>query len=152
MGQRSGLVAADNLGAAQRLHRRQPADDGVSLGHVGHANRQHDGDNGGKAFGDGRHRKADRHHEEVNHGVEGQLSGAQHRKAEDDHADAKHKEGENLAELAELSLKGRLPASGLGQHAGNLAHFGVHSGAGHNGTAVAVDHGAAQIDHVFAVA
>ena len=49
------------------------ADDGVALGHVGHADGEHDGDHGGQTLGNGRHGQGDGDHE----GVEKVTSGGQ---------------------------------------------------------------------------
>ena len=58
LSQRPRLVRADHRGAAQGLHRRQPADQGVAFGHPADAQRQGDGHDRGQALGDGRHREA----------------------------------------------------------------------------------------------
>ena len=57
LGQGAGLIRADDLGTAQRLHSGQAADNGAALGHIGNADAQHHCHHGGKALGDGGHRQ-----------------------------------------------------------------------------------------------
>ena len=47
-----------------------------------------------------------------------------------------------------------MPSTSLGggQSVGDLAHLGVHAGGGDDGGTAAVDHGAAHVDHILAVA
>ena len=152
LGQGAGLIRADDLGAAQGLHRGQAADDGVSLGHVGDADGQHHRDHGGKALGYGRHGQGHSHHEGIQYQFKVQSAGPQKLNAENHKADAQHQPGEHLGQLAQLDLQGGLALLGLGQSPGDLAHLGVHAGGGDDGGAAAVDHGAAHVDHVFPVA
>ena len=49
-------------------------------------------------------------------------------------------------------MQRRLSVLSLGQSAGDLSHLRVHAGGGDDGSAAAVDHSAAHIDHVFPVA
>ena len=57
LGQSAGLIRADDLGTAQRLHGGQAADNGAALGHIGNADAQHHCHHGGKALGNGGHRQ-----------------------------------------------------------------------------------------------
>jgi len=119
-GQGSRLVRADDGGAAQGLHRRQAADDGVLLGHAAGAQGQAGGDDGGKTLGDGGY--GQRHSDlEVVDGpadpgasVDGVAKVAD---VDDPHGDAD--EGDDLgqlrAELIQLLLQGRLLLLG-GRH------------------------------------
>ena len=152
LGQGAGLVGADHLRAAQRLHRRQAADDRVVLAHVGHADGQHHRHHRGQTLGNGGHRQRDGHHEGAQHGVQGELAGHYQIKNEDEHADGQHQLAHGLAQLAELALQRRLLLLRLRQHAGDLAHLGVHAGGGDDGLAAAIDHGAAHVAHVPPVA
>ena len=152
LGQGAGLVRADNLRAAQRFDSGQPADDCVALGHIGHADRKHDGDNGGQAFGDGGDSQRNRDHEGRDNRIQAELAGGEHVKRKDEDADHDDKLGQGLAKVAELALQRGLLFFGGGQDAGDLAHLGVHAGAGHNHAAAAVHNGRAHIGHVLAVA
>ena len=51
LGQRAGLVGADDRGAAERLDRGQAADQRVALDHPLHAERERDGDHGRQRLG-----------------------------------------------------------------------------------------------------
>ena len=152
LGQGAGLVRADDLGAAQGLHGGELADDGVALGHVGHADGQHDGHHRGQALGDGGHSQAHGHHEGADDGVDVEPARPQQAEGEDEHADAQHQDAEDSAELAQLPLQGGLPLLRLGQGVGDLAHLGGHAGLAHHGPAAAVDHGGAHVEHTVAVA
>jgi len=50
LGQRSGLVTADNRGAAQRFHRGQVFNQRMSLAHPGDRHRKRKGDGGKQPF------------------------------------------------------------------------------------------------------
>jgi hypothetical protein len=60
----AGLVRADDGGAAQGLHRGEPADEDVPAGHALDADGQGDGDHGGQPLGHRRHRQRDGRHED----------------------------------------------------------------------------------------
>ena len=150
--QRTGLVRADDLCAAQRLHSRKAADDGIALGHVRYADGEYDGNDGGKALGDGRDGKTDRYHERTDDDVEVEIARLDKAEGEDEYADAEHQPAQDLTELRQLFLQRSLSLFGLRQRACDLAHLGVHTGARDEDTSAAVYYGAAHIGHVFAVA
>ena len=150
--QRAGLVRADDLCAAERLHSGQPADDGVAARHVRHADGEHDRDDGRKALRDGRYRKGDGHHERIHDHIGGQIARSQQLHAEDHDADAQHEPGEDFRELRELDLQRRLPVLRLRQRVRDLAHLRLHAGGGDDGASTAIYHRAAHVDHVFPVA
>ena len=152
LGQGAGLIRADDLGAAQGLHRGQAADDGAALGHIGDADAQHHGDHGGKAFRDGGHRQRHGDHEGVQHHVQGERTGTQQLHTEDQHADHQHQLGEDAGQLGQLDLQGSLALLGVGQRVGDLAHLGIHTCLGHHHAAAAIHHGGAHVDHVLPVA
>ena len=87
----------------------------------------------------------------MHHGVKA-AAVAQQLHRENDRADAEHHPGEDLRELRQLDLERRLPLRGVGQRVRDLAHLGVHAGGRHDKAAAAVDHRAAHVDHVLAVA
>ena len=61
----AGLVRADGLRAAKGLDGRKLADDRLALGHLGHAERKHDGHDGDQALGDGGDGERDGDHKGV---------------------------------------------------------------------------------------
>ena len=156
LGKGTGLVGADGLRAAKGLDGRKLADDRLALGHLGHAERKHDGHDGDQALGDGGDGKRDGDHkgveqgsrvgEDVAHAVTDDVD------AKDDDADDDNHNGKDAAELGELHLQRRELFLGLGQGASNLAHLGVHAGADHDGATTAVHNGGTHIAHVLAVA
>ena len=156
LGEGTGLVGADGLRAAKGLDGRELADNRLTLGHLGHAERQHDGHDGNQALGDGGDGKRDSDHkgveqrgrigENVAHAVADDVD------AKDDDADDDNHDGEDAAELGELHLQRCELFLGLGQGAGDLAHLGVHTGADHDGATAAVYHGGTHVAHVLAVA
>ena len=64
-GQRAGLVGADDRRAAQRLDRRQPADEHVARRHALHADGQRDRDDRRQPLGHGGDRERHRRHEHL---------------------------------------------------------------------------------------
>jgi hypothetical protein len=65
LGERAGLVGADDRRAAERLDGRQPAHDRVAAGHPADAEREGDREDDRQALGDRGHRERDGHHEHV---------------------------------------------------------------------------------------
>ncbi len=63
-GQRAGLVGVDRQGEPQRFDRRQVLDDGLLLGQLEAAHREHHLDDGRQGFRDGRDGEGDRTDEE----------------------------------------------------------------------------------------
>ena len=151
LGQSTGLVGADDLRAAQRLHGGEPPDDGVALTHVGHADAQYHRHHGGQTLRDGGHGQRHGHHERLQNGGEGVVAHHHQIKDEDEHADAQHQLAERLAQLGQLPLEGRLLLLRLGQYMGDLAHLRVHTGGGDDRLTTAIDHGAAHVAHIFPV-
>ena len=152
LGQGAGLVRADDLGAAQRFDGGQFADDRIALGHIGHADGKHHRDHGRQTLGDGGHSQGDSHHEGGQHGIQIKPPGGDQVEHKNEHADAQHQLGQGLAQLVQLFLQRGLLLLGSGQRARDLAHLGIHAGAGDQRLAAAIDHRGAHITHVFAVA
>ena len=94
--ERAGLIRADDLRAAKRFHRRQPADDRVAAGHIRNADGEHDRDDRRKALRDGGHGERDRNHKGIEDNVKAEAARAQKLHRENDDADAKHKPCEDL--------------------------------------------------------
>ncbi|EXI65152.1 MAG: hypothetical protein AW08_03424 [Candidatus Accumulibacter adjunctus] len=141
-GERAGLVRADHRRAAQRLHRRQPLDDGVALGHAVHAQRQGDRHHRRQSFGNGRHGERDGGHRGAQESV-----AARDAEDQDQRDDAAGDRSQPFAEPVELHLQGRRGLGGVGQHAGDPAHFGAHAGSGDDRLQAAVRHDGVHEDH-----
>ena len=152
LGEGAGFIRADDLGAAQGLHRRQAADHRAALAHIGDADGQHHRHHRGQALGYGGHGQGHGHHEGLENGLQGVVALHQQVKNEDEHADGQHQVGQGLAQLGELALEGRLLLLRPGQDAGDLAHLGIHARGGDDGAATAIDHGGAHVAHVLPVA
>ena len=152
LGERTGLVRAYDLGAAEGLDGGQAADYSVAPGHVGDAYREHDRDDGREPLGYGGDGQRDGDHEAVEHDVEVEPAGAQYLHREYDDADSEHEPGQYPGELAELYLQRGLPLLGAGEGVGYLAHLGVHAGGGYDGAAASVGDRGAHVAHILAVA
>ena len=150
LGQGSGLVGADHLCAAQRLHRREPADHCTLTAHPGHPHRKHDGHHCGQPLRHRRYRQTYRHQKGVQNG--GQIHAAVSPQAEPEqkHANGQHQRTQGPAQARQRLLQRCLALCGLRQRPGNAAHLGVHSGGGDQKLAPAIPHGAAQIGHAAA--
>ena len=125
------------------------------MAHLCNANGKHDGDDGGKTLGDGRHGKRYRHHERVEHQAdvtkEGKAAVLDHANQNDDRRYPHNKECQDTRKLSELNLQRRLFVLGLGQRVRNLAHLGIHAGAHDHGPAATVHDDRAHVAHVLAV-
>ncbi len=144
--QRAGFVGADDGGAAQRLHRRQAADDGVALGHARHANGQRDRQHHRQPFGDHRHRQRHRRQEQVDPRLtvpQADQKG-ERRQAQDG-------DQQQPAETGDLARQRRGQQLGAGDQLGDAADLGVLAGGGDHATAAAIDHQGAGISHVDAL-
>ena len=150
--QRARFIRAYHLCAAQRLHSRKAADDGVALGHVGDANGKHHRHHRGQPLRNGGHSQADGHHEGGQHHVKVEIARANQAERKHKHADAQHQPGKHAAKLRKLFLQRRLAVLGVFQGGGNFAHLGVHARLRHHGLPAAVHHGRAHIHHVAPVA
>ena len=150
--ERTGLIRADDLRAAERLHGREPADDRAAAAHVRHADRQHDRHNCGQPLRDRRDREADSDEECVEHDTAVDGPGAQHADHEHHHADAQHEPRQDAAQLRQAQLQGRLILLCLRKRIGDVAHLRLHAGLCDDGAAASVDDAAAEIEHVAAVA
>ena len=151
MRQGTGLVGADHLCAAQRLHRREPADHCTLTAHPGHPHRKHDGHHRGQPLRHRRYRQTYRHQKGVQNG--GQIHAAVSPQAEPEqkHANGQHQRTQGPAQARQRLLQRCLALCGLRQRPGNAAHLGVHSGGGDQKLAPAIPHGAAQIGHAAAL-
>ena len=152
LGEGAGLVGADDLGAAQRLHGGETADDGPPAAHGCDAHGQNHGDHSRQPLGNGRHRQRHRHEKGVQRHAAAESARPEGPHRENDGADGQHQPGEGLAQPGQAALQGCLLLPGLGQRAGDAAHLGVHAGGGDHGGPPAVGHRAAHVDHVFPVA
>ena len=155
LGKGTGLIGADDLGAAKGLDSGHLANDRLALGHLGDAHGQNDGDDGNQALGNSGNGQGHGDHEGVEQhgGVGAKITEvADDVDGEDDHADGENELGKDAGKLVKLHLKrGELLLS-LGEGGGDLAHLGLHAGANNNGAAAAVHHGGTHVAHVLAVA
>ncbi len=150
--QRAGFIRADDLRAAERFHRCQPADDGVLFRHLRHTDGKDDGDHGHEAFrnrGDG---QAHGQHEGVQDDVHGKAARPEKPDGKDHDADAEDDPRQNLGQARKLFLQRRRLFLRLCERVRDLAHLRLHAGAADDGDAAPVNHRAPHIDHVFAVA
>ena len=138
--ERTGLVRADDLRAAERLDCREPADDRTAAAHVRHTDRQHDRHDRGQPLRNGRDRKAHGDEERVEHD------------REHDRADAQHQPRQDAAQLRQAQLQGRLVLLRLRKCVGDVPHLRLHTGLGDDGAAAPVDDAAAKVEHIAAVA
>ena len=148
LGERAGLVRADDLRAAQCFHGRQLADDGAALATCRITPMESTiVTTAARPSGIAATASDDGHHE----GIEHRLM-PQNAHGEDDRADAHNQICERLAQLGKLDLKWCLALFGLVQRVGDLAHLGLHARLRDYGFAASVGDGRAHIDHVAAVA
>ena len=89
------FIGADYLSATESLNCRKLTDDGVSLGHIGNADGENDGNNGCKTFGDSRYRKGDGDHKGIEDGLEA-YTVTNELNSENNNADADNEIGEDL--------------------------------------------------------
>ena len=150
--ERTGLVRADDLRAAERLDCREPADDRAAAAHVRHADRQHDRHDRGQPLRNGGDRKAHGDEERIEHDAAADRSGAQHADREHDRADAQHQPRQDAAQLRQAQLQGRLVFLRLRKCVGDVPHLRLHTGLGDDGAAAPVNDAAAEVEHVAAVA
>ncbi|MNC10057.1 hypothetical protein D3C75_576920 [compost metagenome] len=130
-GQGAGLVGADHRGRAERLDRRQVADQRVLPGHAlgGHGQRQ--GHAGQQALGDVGDDDADGEDQ-----VAPERQAQRLAEQEEQHADGHRQQRQLARQVDDLALQGRVAlAAGLGQ-TGDFAELGVHAGGEHQGAAM----------------
>ena len=151
-GQRAGLVRADHGRGAERLDRRQLADDGVGRRHPPHAEAQPHGDDRRQRLGDRGDGERHREQEQAEHDVERERGGAEQAGREHHGADSEHDDAQPLAGAVELLLQRRRLLLGRLQQAGDAADFGRHAGGDHHGAAAAIGGDRAGEQHVAAVA
>ncbi len=144
--QRAGLVAADHGGGAQRLHRRQPPDDGAPRRHALHAHGQRDGHRHRQAFGHHRHHLADGHHQHL-----GQRQVAPQAQQHHQREQTQRRSHQPAAELLDAPLQRRLRLLGAFGQAGDAADFGVRAGGHHHRAGAPRRDVGSRIDHVVAV-
>ncbi len=102
-GERARLVRADHRDRPKRLHRRQPADDGVPGGHALDADGKRDSHHRGQAFGDRGDGEADHDHERVRPGVVAHIN----RERKDGRTDSQDQHGEQSREAVHLPYERR---------------------------------------------
>ena len=152
LGQGSGLIGADDLCTAQGLHCGQSTDHGIGLGHLGDTDGQHHGHHSGETLRDSGYGQGNGDHEGIQYRSQTELTAHEEVEGEDEHADDEHEIGQLLAQLVQLLLQRRFLLLGLVQGGSDLAHFCLHAGFRDDGSAAAVYHGGAHVNHVLPVA
>ncbi len=150
--QRSGFVGTDHLRAAERFHRRQLPDDGVSFGHVGNADGEYNRHDGGESLRNRRDGKADRDHKGVQHDLTAKIARFNQAERKDENTDADHQTAQDFAELIQLDLERGNVVLRVCERVGDLSHFGIHAGRNDHRFSAAVNDGAAHVRHIFTVA
>ena len=143
----AGFVRADDRGAAQRLDRRQAADERVLLHHPLHADGEDDRHDGGQSLGNRGDGQRDRRHKDFQH-----VDARKQSHDENDGAGEQRHDAQILAELRQLLLQRRLPLVLAFKQAGDAAHLGLHPGCGDDGRRRAVGDAAPRVHHIHAVA
>ena len=146
--QGAGLVRADHGHRAQRLHRGQPAHDGVAPRHALHAEGQRHGHDRRQAFGDGRGGERDDHHEHLGRGV----AAPQHAEHEGRRRQRQDGQRQVAAEAVDLAQQRRAEVADACQHAVDLAQLGAAAGGHDDAGGLPVDHQRAGVGHAAAVA
>ena len=116
LGQRAGLVRADDRHRAERLDGGELADERVAAQHPLRADRQREGHDGGQALGDDRHGDADRGEHQLRQRLAGQRA-----EGDDEEGDGHPAERELLADAVEPLLQRRLRGGDALQHRGDAA-------------------------------
>ena len=127
LGERAGLVGADDGGAAEGLHGRQPADDRPAAGHPRDPDRQGDGDRRRQALGDGADGQRDRCGEHLH----GPLA-ADHADGEGDRGQREDHHGEDAAEPGDLAGQRGGQRRGGADQPVDLPELGVGAGGRHH--------------------
>ena len=147
-GERAGLVRADGRYRAQRLDRRQAADDRVALRHPLDADGERDRHHGGEAFWNGGDRHADRGHERLLDFV-----AARHdREHADAGGDGQNHDRQAPREIVHLAQERRGQRFDAPDHAADAAKLGRGAGRHHKSCALAARDQRAGIGHRGAIA
>jgi len=147
LGERARFVGTDDRRGAQRLDRRQAADQRVALDHFLHAQGQADRHHGGQPFRDRRDRQPDRDHEHLQRSVAAQPADQKHQRA-----DHQGRRAQRPAQLIQPALQGSLLPIHRLQHLRDQADLGVHAGADDQSPAATVIDQRAHEGRVFLVA
>ena len=118
-GEGAGFVRADDGDRAQRLHRRELANDGLVLRHAPHAQRQGDGHQGGQPLGDGRGGQGHGHHEHLGQG----LAAPEHANGEGEHNKADDDQRQPVAKAGHLAQQRRGGGLHRGQQGADAAQL-----------------------------
>ena len=132
LGERAGLVGADDRRGPERLHRGQPLDQGTPAGHLPHPDRQRERDRGQQPFRDVRYQQPDREADRGGQAQPGGQADRQERQAGADR-DERNQPGRPLDLVLERAL---LAPDALAQR-GDAAELGAHPGRGDHGLRLA---------------
>ena len=149
--QRSRLIRTDHIGAAQSLHRCQPAHNGICLRHTGDTQRQNQRNNGRQPFRNRRDSKRDRDHEHLQNCAQVSFRSHHHIENKDENADENDHHRQLFAKLVQLLLQRRLTVLRLVQNTGDLSHFRPHACVRYQKPASPIGDAASHESHIFAV-
>ena len=143
LGQRPRLVRADHLHRTQRLHRREPAHNGLCLYHAGHAQRQHDRHNGRQTLRHGGHGQRDGSQKHIPH-----IPLLQQSHDKEQHTDPHRQCAQYLPEFSQPYLQRRQFFLMPMQHVRYMTNPGVHARGCYNAEPAPLCHISRHVDHV----
>ena len=146
LGQRPGLVGADDGRAAERLDRRQLADDRAPFRHARDADRQGHRHRRRQPLGNRADRERDRRHEHVDHRF---AAGDADDEGEDGQRQDRHQQA--LREGADLARQRRRHVRRLGDQLRDATGLGLVAGGDDDAGAGAGDDQRSRVGHVLAV-
>ena len=149
--QRSRLIRTNHIGAAQSLHRCQPAHNGIGLRHTCDTQRQNQRNNGRQPFRNRRDSKRDRDHEHLQNCAQVSFRSHHHIENKDENADENDHHRQLFAKLVQLLLQRRLTVLCLVQNTGDLSHFRPHPCVRYQKPASSIGDAASHKSHIFAV-
>jgi hypothetical protein len=142
LGERPGLVRADHGRAAQRLHRREPAQDGIAARHPAHPDGERDGHRDGQAFRYHRHRQGDGDEEHVV-----RRFAQRHTAGEGDDGRPSHHQPDDLGEVVHAALARCLARRFTAHQPGDRSELGRRAGGDDDARAAAGGDRCAGVGH-----
>ena len=147
LGERAGLVGADNGCAAQGLHGWQAPDERIALDHALYTDRQRDGDHCRQGLGNDRHRQGNTEQDHLD-----ERLAAKQAEPNDHRHDDEGGACQRSTDLVEVLLQGSPAALHCMEHLGDLAEFRFHAGGSGKSAAPSIGDCRAAVDHVLAIA
>lgn len=142
----AGLIRADDLGATQRLHRRQTPDQGIAPHHALYAQGERHGHHRRQPFGNRCHCQTHRVQEQFERLVRTQESQPKHNRY-----DSEANPQEAASDAIQPVPQGGFIGSRCLQQPGDMPDFGVHARRHDQGASGTVDDVRAEKDHVAAI-